>query len=221
MRLIGWSLQLNRMSGIYKLKLDPYPEMFCCSVTVSMLLLWILLRLTCTHGPHRTQLDSHDSWQPKFKGLYSDFYQQIICRNSLGKWGLGQICQERCHLFCVVHVYFSISWAVWVEGPLRGGLSHPVRLSVRSYWVRMRFSWPQICPVLRMFGGLSMTKSRLWTPLSRSAWVQQSAPVGRQRGNEIQPLILIHLILPLWENSVNRQMYVTTHWTHCIWKLSL
>lgn len=48
-------------------------------------------------------------------------------------------------------------------------------LSAHSYSVRMRFSWPGIYSNLRMFRGLSMTKSSIY---SRAIWVQLPAPVG-------------------------------------------
>ncbi len=163
-----------------RLLLYPFTEMFRYTVTVIM---WMLLGLIYVHWPHRTELEPWFLATKMARLLYSDFAQNwSVWRNIPGKWAVGPKCQKECVgdiqspnlviLKCNLNISSSFIYcctclflSVWVEGPWRGGHAPVARLSVNSYWVTMRFSWPGICNILGLFGGVSMTKSSVWTPL--------------------------------------------------------
>lgn len=80
-----------------------------------------------------------------------------------------------------------------------------------SNWLTMRFSWPRVCRVLRMFGGVTMSTSSVLSSLQRQ-YTQQPAPVGRQTEMRFNLQALTFNPLKFWEScQLADALYIRTH----------
>lgn len=185
-----------------------FTELFHYTVTVGGCLGW------CVHWPHRATLWRHYSLQPRFCGFISTAWDWPGWRNVLGKWTVGQKYPRK--------LCYSI---------LKPGDAKHLNMFLPPCLSFLRWRSPETRPLPQQPDCL-LTVIHLgrdshdpesvatWRCLKDYAWLNPVSTQGQYEYScqlqleakrkwdwtfQLQPLI--HLILPLWESSVGRQMY--------------